>query len=373
MKKKLIYFFLFSIICLNNELIECTCTKDERLQFIKAGYSKDEIESICIENNTKAQQYQTTRNQANQLRTKKTIGTKESKEYIVKKGDTLSKIARRELGNIDAWIQLYRVNKHIIKDADRIYTGQRLIIPGFVNHSKSKIDKKTFKLVTGNNYLPFTDENLPERGMFTEIVNKIFQKMNKKTVVEFWAWKYGFDATLEGEFEATFPYLKNEERQKKFYYSMPVYEMFILPFVLKDNPIKFKKLDDLKGLSVCRPEGYYTHDLKPLLDINAINLKRPKELDTCFHMLMQKEVDVVPVNEFTGKGAVHKLKLDSKIKALDNYVSIETLHVIFPKNNSDSRMLQYNFDQELMELKNSGRLKQIKSRHLKHFFDTLYK
>jgi len=372
MKKILIYCFLFTIACLNNGIIECTCTKDERLQFIRAGYSKVEIESICNENNANTHEYQPTRVKTNQLGKKNTTDTKIAKIYVVKSGDTLSKIARRELGNIHAWIQIYRENKHILKDADRIYTGQRLRIPKFTSHVKSKIDK-TCKLVTGNNYLPFTDEKLPERGMFTEIVNKIFLNMNKKTDIEFWSWKYGFDATLEGEFDATFPYLKNEERLKTFYYSKPVYKMFILPFVLKDNPIKYKKLNDLKGLSVCRPEGYYTHDLKPLIDNDAIVLKRPKELDTCFHMLLQKEVDVVPVNEFTGKGAVHRLKLDNRIKALENYVSIETLHVIFPKNNSDSRMLQHDFDQELMKLENSGRLKQLKSRHLKHFFDTLYK
>jgi len=379
MKQIFVYLFL-TITCLNNGSLESACTKDERLQFLQAGYSKDQVELFCNEDTrqyqkpTKRKAIRPTKKIDPGVKTKSDIDKKNTKVYFVKVGDTLSKIARREMGTIHAWIQLYRANKHIIKDADKIYVGQRLVIPETSSAIlvKPKINN-TCKLVTGNNYLPFTDEKLPERGMFTEIVNTIFKNMGKKTEIEFWAWKYGFDATLEGEFDATFPYLKNAERQRIYYYSKPAYKMFILPFVLKDSPIKFKNLDDLKGLNVCRPEGYYTHDLKPLIDIDAINLKRPKELDTCLEMLVKKEVDVVPVNEFSGKGAVHRLKMDDKIKALENHVSIETLHVIFPKNNPDSRMLQYDFDQELTKLENSGKLKEIQSRHLKDFFDNLYK
>ena len=52
-----------------------------------------------------------------------------TKEYIVKKGDTLSKIAKDELGSAHRWKYLYQVNKDRIKNPDKLRPGQKIIIP----------------------------------------------------------------------------------------------------------------------------------------------------------------------------------------------------------------------------------------------------
>lgn len=52
-----------------------------------------------------------------------------TREYIVKKGDTLSSIARNELGNPARWKYLYEINKDRIKDPNKLKTGTKLIIP----------------------------------------------------------------------------------------------------------------------------------------------------------------------------------------------------------------------------------------------------
>ncbi|MRJ01910.1 MAG: LysM peptidoglycan-binding domain-containing protein [Epsilonproteobacteria bacterium] len=49
--------------------------------------------------------------------------------YIVKKGDTLSKIAKRIYGKAGAYIKIYEANQDIISDPKLIYPGQRLRIP----------------------------------------------------------------------------------------------------------------------------------------------------------------------------------------------------------------------------------------------------
>lgn len=52
-----------------------------------------------------------------------------TKEYIIKKGDTLSKIAKEQLGAAHRWKYLYEFNKGAIKDPNKLKTGQRIIIP----------------------------------------------------------------------------------------------------------------------------------------------------------------------------------------------------------------------------------------------------
>jgi len=60
--------------------------------------------------------------------TQPTFGS--STTYIVVKGDSLSKIAKREYGDANKWRTIYEANKDLIKDPDLIYPGQELKIPG---------------------------------------------------------------------------------------------------------------------------------------------------------------------------------------------------------------------------------------------------
>jgi nucleoid-associated protein YgaU len=59
-----------------------------------------------------------------------TAGGSGSRTYVVVKGDSLSKIAKREYGDAAKWPRIYEVNQDIIKDPDLIYPGQTLKIPG---------------------------------------------------------------------------------------------------------------------------------------------------------------------------------------------------------------------------------------------------
>ena len=52
-----------------------------------------------------------------------------TKEYIVKEGDTLSKIAHEQLGSGHRWMYLYEINKGKIKNPDRLQPGTRITIP----------------------------------------------------------------------------------------------------------------------------------------------------------------------------------------------------------------------------------------------------
>ena len=49
--------------------------------------------------------------------------------YTVKAGDSLSKIAKRELGDANKWHAIYEANKDRIKNPDLIYPGDVLTLP----------------------------------------------------------------------------------------------------------------------------------------------------------------------------------------------------------------------------------------------------
>jgi nucleoid-associated protein YgaU len=53
----------------------------------------------------------------------------ESRTVTVAAGDSLSKIAKRELGDANKWHAIFEANKDKIKDPDLIHPGQVLTIP----------------------------------------------------------------------------------------------------------------------------------------------------------------------------------------------------------------------------------------------------
>jgi nucleoid-associated protein YgaU len=55
--------------------------------------------------------------------------TPAGKTYTVVKGDSLSKIAKREYGDVNKWHKIFEANKDVIDDPDMIEVGQDLIIP----------------------------------------------------------------------------------------------------------------------------------------------------------------------------------------------------------------------------------------------------
>lgn len=49
--------------------------------------------------------------------------------HVVKKGDTLSKLAERYLGDMTRYPELFNINSAVLDDPDKIYIGMRLFIP----------------------------------------------------------------------------------------------------------------------------------------------------------------------------------------------------------------------------------------------------
>ncbi len=55
---------------------------------------------------------------------------KTPKTYAVKPGDSLSKIAKLQLGSSSRWSEIYKLNKQVIgKDPNKIKVGQKLVMP----------------------------------------------------------------------------------------------------------------------------------------------------------------------------------------------------------------------------------------------------
>jgi len=53
----------------------------------------------------------------------------EPRTYVVKKGDSLSKIAKQFYGDMKLWKKIFEANRDKISNPDLIRPGQQLVIP----------------------------------------------------------------------------------------------------------------------------------------------------------------------------------------------------------------------------------------------------
>jgi len=94
-------------------------------------YSSDSLSKLSIELNSAIdEESNTTSTDYTQAISKEiAVRSNEMRIIVVKKGDSLSKIAKRAYGSYDSYIKIFEANPEIIKNPDEIFVGQRLRIP----------------------------------------------------------------------------------------------------------------------------------------------------------------------------------------------------------------------------------------------------
>ncbi len=222
-------------------------------------------------------------------------------------------------------------------------------------------------LVTGNEYPPFTDESLPNGGVFTEIVRRSFALVDQTVTVDFLPWQRGYDETRAHRYIATFPYVKNEERLADFAYSEVVFRVRTLLFVQRNSTIDFQTAESLRGLRACKPLGYFTQDIDPLVAQGILTLQRVPRLENCFKMLALSRVDLVPIDEFVGWQALqtlHGARARGLFRALEQPLESVDLHLIIAHNHPFLTLHMTRFNEGLALLRRTGEFDRIINTYL---------
>ncbi|MEL6464013.1 MAG: transporter substrate-binding domain-containing protein [Pseudomonadota bacterium] len=325
--------------------------------------------------------------------------------FTVKEGDTLFSIAEEELGDLSLWSHIFYNNPAVqngslldlpvgtilsIPCPDGAAQGPAPAAPALIVQADPKPLQQEaeaeIKLVTASNYAPFTDLDWPGQGMLTELVNAAFEATpNPLTYSIEWEndWsKHLFPMLDSKAFDMGFPWFKpdcdgnpSNERCANFHFSDPLVDLVILLFARSDDPLPFEVDSDLHGKTLCRPAGYFTHDLdradRRWLTDGLVTLKQPPTPDDCFAMLIAGEVDAVALNEFLGVQKMFEMGLTEQVAPLSRPLSVEGLHVLISKTHWRGTAHLYRFNAGLAKLKQSDRYNEIVSRHLALFWDQI--
>ncbi len=224
-----------------------------------------------------------------------------------------------------------------------------------------------FVLMTGNEYPPFADQDLPEGGMATDIVRTAFKRMGFAPDIVFRPWKRGMVEALNGDYLATFPWAHSDEREKGFHFTQQLYSFHQYFFTNATSEISGSTAEDLQGARLCLPIGYTTATLEDWMSEGVITLVRPPTMPACFQMLASDRADVIRVNDLIGWSTVDSLFDDrSDFRVVDGGpVRTSTQFAMFSRKHPLTPEIMPKFEVELEKMKSDGTLFAIMENHLK--------
>ena len=324
--------------------------------------------------------------------------------YVVKRGDSLSVIANLLYHDARKWTAIYQSNIGLIgENPERIEAGVTLNLAcinglpvgldGGVDFENavavsapltvplgSPGNRDRINLLTGDDYAPFTDRQLPNGGLFTELVDAAMSGVRpEKSFGINWVndWSSHFEPLLSNAFlDMSFPWIKPDcgtdpttYRCANLVFSDPMFEMLVLLFTNEANPVQFTTEDDILGKTICRPEGYATfffdHRGRNWLRDGKITLVAPEGPAECFEMLAAGTVDGVVMNEFTGREKIRELGLQDQVNvALGHPINIDSLHVVAHKDHPEAEALITLVNEGLAGIRESGEYQRIVDEHM---------
>lgn len=245
------------------------------------------------------------------------------------------------------------------------FMGLLLISCSIVSVSGS-IAAQTMRLVTGNDLAPYTEITLPNGGMVTEIVTAAYSEMGLSAAVSFGAWDQGFNDTLRGRFEATFPYQPDQVTSDRYYLSRAIIANRQSIFVSSRGNQRFWTLSELSGKKFCIAADYRPNRELEVLKVQfASDRSEARTLADCFGLLKNGEVDYVPAYDLMGQYIIaNNFDGANEFTILREPLSIGTFHLLIPKEQPNSIAHRQNFDRALESIEASGLLQSIVRRHV---------
>jgi polar amino acid transport system substrate-binding protein len=226
----------------------------------------------------------------------------------------------------------------------------------------------TIKLVSGNNFKPWTDSKLENGGIVTEIVIKAFERAKIKNDLHWRPWKRGYIDVVSGNYFATFPYVWSEKRDKEVYFSVPIITTGTAFFVRKEVKVNYNADNDygeFKGLTYCSPIGYDTKIKSELLKQN-IHMVEASYVSSCFKMIALGRVDFISLNIQSGKAIINSLNLANDFN-IYNQEQVK-YHLIVTKNQPDSLKTLEKLNSIINDMQKSGEIEKIITRQLSKDF-----
>lgn len=212
------------------------------------------------------------------------------------------------------------------------------------------------RLVTGDDYAPFTGKSLPAGGMLTQVVQAALDARGVSGTLDWQPWKRGYMKTLRGDYDATFPYIRSPHREEVFLYSEPLFIAEQHIFSRAGEVIEVDDVPSMKGRRLCYPLGWQPPQIiQQLLDDGQLSRHSPAGLNECARLLLLGRDDFFISDRRLGETALQLTGVPVvQFRRSGSAISRSPLHLIVPRSNPRAAEIIEQFNQGLALLKANG-------------------
>lgn len=223
---------------------------------------------------------------------------------------------------------------------------------------------ETLRMAIGE-WAPYTSEANPQGKLAEALVTEALKTQGIDVEYSYFPWKRSYEAVVAGDFDATFPWYNNEERDAQLIVSdEPLVQEQEVFFHRTDTDFEWSSLGDLSGMSVGGTIGY-SHVQQ--LEDAGISVNTAASDDVNFKKLINGRIDVFPASKIVGNTMINNLFSASKASELTFHpkpLSQGDMYIMFSRNIDGGQRMADAFDEGLTELKNSGRYDEIVNQYL---------
>lgn len=212
------------------------------------------------------------------------------------------------------------------------------------------------RLVTGNDYAPLTGHSLTGSGMLSQIVQAAFARSGMASTLAWQPWNRAYLMTLQGEYDATFPYIRADQREHDFYYSEPVYLSQQHLFSRSDDAFETIDAQQESGRRLCHPLGWELPEfVQALVDGGVLVRHSPQGLSECAQLLLLGRDDFFLADVQLGRHALSSTAAPPlQFHISQSVLSRQTLHLMVPRSHPGAVELIEQFNMGLAALHASG-------------------
>lgn len=219
-------------------------------------------------------------------------------------------------------------------------------------------------LTTGPDYPPYADPQAPGGGLAVRVVRAVFARLGHETTLDWLPWKRGYLLTLSGQYQATFPYVHSEERQREFLYSESILVAQSYLYMRLGDSLQPDQPDSFRGRALCVVRGYASplrQRLQAQISSGLTQVHEAPSLQSCVHMLALKRVDAFSALDVQGRAAVREAGLQSQITTAEKPVATLEFALIAPRAQPDAAAFIERFNAGLRQIRADGSYKRLLS------------
>lgn len=208
--------------------------------------------------------------------------------------------------------------------------------------------------LVGDIWPPYTDQSLPHGGLAVELVSTALERAGYASEYMEMPWARALHGIGNGSYDVLVCAWHSREREAIGAFSTPYLTNRILFLQRKDNPVRYRRLDDLLALDIAVVRGYaYEHHFDSHERLRKVPVLG---FDNALHMLYAGRVALALDDERVARFRLSREspRLREALEFLPRPLSENPLHILVSRHRTDHARIVAAFDRALAGMRADG-------------------